>query len=198
MSSNVTFKSLLVQADLKLAMRLHEGRWCLAVPGSHSHVAWQAPWGDACPAFISAKWTWQHLQAEAGRRVLSGLGRGEKVPGFSCSVEEGLAFLYNASKSMQLGKSRDQAVCLQRLRVFSEQYKWMGPQAEKVPWDNSCGVPQPAQSGENSNKSVLWRLPPKTSFGCQGHGNVKLTEIRKGGFILTYSLRAQSIVAEKP
>lgn len=83
MSPNVT--------DLKLAMRLQAGgAWRFQEAGGC--VAWQAPWGGACPAFISAKWTWQHLQAEAGSRVLSGLGRGEKVPGFSCSIEEGLAF----------------------------------------------------------------------------------------------------------
>lgn len=62
MSPNVTFKSLLVQADLKLAVPLQAGgAWRFQEDGSR--VAWQAHWGDACLAFISAKWTWQHLQA---------------------------------------------------------------------------------------------------------------------------------------
>lgn len=56
MSPNVTFKSLLVQADLKLAVPLQAGgAWRFQEAGSH--VAWQAHWGDACLAFISAKWT---------------------------------------------------------------------------------------------------------------------------------------------
>lgn len=92
MSPNVTFKSLLVQADLKLAVPLQAGgAWRFQEAGSR--VAWQAHRGDAHPLLFLQNGRGSTYRQQKPQK-------GALRPEFSCTVEEGLAFLYNVSKSM--------------------------------------------------------------------------------------------------